>query len=814
MFANIAILRNVQNLDQLFTYEIPRKFGWIARPGRRVLVPFGTSGQVEGVIIECKTDLEAPSEFAIKKVRHVFDDQVYLSDRDLEVVDYMRAQYMCTYTEAIQLFLPSGTMTTQLKKYSITEKGMLHQAELNEREREIVSQIMSFDMLELSQIETSFSEKIKTQILSKLTAKKWLDLHYDYKDVVKDRYVEVVHVVGDLEAYLMSIPKRYTARIKLCEVLIENPIIEKIKLVKDYSISRTVIDKFIEEDLIEIEFKEDRRMPLFMASLESKKNIELNSEQREVYDEIIARFESGDQNDFLIHGITGSGKTEVYAELIEYMISKGKKTVLLVPEISLTPQIVSRFVSRFGDKRIALLHSKISNGEKHDQWKGIRQGDYDVIIGARSAVFTPSDDIGLIIIDEEHENSYRSEKRPRYETYDIAKLRMKLLGGILVAGSATPSLTSYYDAKRGKRDLLSLKKRFNNQSLPAMEIVDMRRELEEGNMSILSRRLFAAIESRLEKGEQSIIFLNRKGHSTFVSCRRCGYAMACPNCDVTLTYFKTEKTVKCNYCGYESYVPKKCPECESQYFKFFGVGTEKVEESLRKYFKNATIARMDRTTTSKKGSLEAMIADIETDKTDILIGTQMVTKGFDFKNVTLVGILSADLMFNFPSYQASERTYQLVNQVAGRGGRGEKASEVILQTYTPDHYAINIADYETFFKVEMNYREMRKYPPYFKLINLLVISKSENTAMSYAQKAHTFLYKNFLKKDLQNKLELYPTSPALLKKIDGQYRWQILIKCPPELLNMIMRYFKILEDEFIKIDACSLQIDLDARNIL
>ncbi len=814
MFANIAILRNAQNLDQLFTYEIPVKFEMIAHAGKRVLVPFGASGQVEGVIMACKPALEKSPEFAIKKVRHIFDDDVYLSERDLRVVDYMREHYMCTYTEAIQLFLPSGTMTNQLKKYSVTEDGLLHQGEFNDREREIVSQIMSFDELEFSQIETSFSEKIKTQILGKLTAKKWLNLRYDYQDVVKDRYVEEVHVVGDIEAYLLTIPKRYTARIKLCEVLIENRIIEKLKLIKAFKISRTVIDKFIEEDLIEIVLKEDRRMPSFMASLESKKDIDLNPEQQKVYDEIVKRFESGEQNDFLIHGITGSGKTEVYAELIEYMISKGKKTILLVPEISLTPQIVSRFVSRFGKERIALLHSKISNGEKHDQWKGIRRGEYDVIIGARSAVFAPSDDIGLIVIDEEHENSYRSEKRPRYETYEIAKLRMELSGGVLVAGSATPSLASYHDAKRGKRALLNLKKRFNNQALPVMEIVDMRRELEEGNMSILSRRLFAAIESRLEKGEQSIIFLNRKGHSTFVSCRSCGYTMSCPNCDVTLTYFKTEKSVKCNYCGYESYVPKKCPECESKYFKYFGVGTEKVEESLRNYFKNASIARMDRTTTSRKGSLEAMITDIETDKTDILIGTQMVTKGFDFKNVTLVGILSADLMFNFPSYQASERTYQLVNQVAGRGGRGEKSSEVILQTYTPDHYAINISDYEAFFDVEMDYRKIRRYPPYFKLVNLLVVSKSEKRAMQYAQKSYTFLYKNFLKKDLQNKLEIYPASPALLKKIDGQYRWQILIKCPPELLNKIIRYFKILEDEFIKIDACSLQIDLDARNIL
>lgn len=814
MFANIAILRNAQNLDQLFTYGIPEKYQTYVKAGMRVLVPFGNSGQVEGIIIECKDTLENPPEFTIKPLRHVFDDDVYLSELDLKVVDYIRGQYLCSYTEALQLFLPSGTMTNQLKRYRVTELGLSHKEELSDKELVIFSQIQAFDSLEFNQIEVSFSEKVKTQILGKLTAKNWLDLQYDYEDVVKDRYVEEIHVVGDLEAYLPTIPKRYTARVKLCELLIENPIIEKTKLVKTYKISRNVIDKFLEEGLVEIELKEDRRMPAFMTAIESKKNIALNEEQQNVYEQIIKAYEAGVQNDFLIHGITGSGKTEVYAELIDYMIQKGKKTILLVPEISLTPQIVSRFVSRFGKDRIALLHSKISNGEKHDQWKGIRRGDYDMIIGARSAVFAPTDDIGLVIIDEEHENSYRSEKRPRYETYEIAKLRASLTGALLVAGSATPALGSYYDAQIGKRQLLELKKRYNNQALPVMEIVDMRRELEEGNMSILSRRLFSAIEMRLERGEQSIIFLNRKGHSTFVSCRSCGFTMACPNCDVTLTYFKTEKSVKCNYCGYESFVPKKCPECESQYFKYFGVGTEKVEETLKKYFRNARIARMDRTTTSRKGSLEAMITDIETDKTDILIGTQMVTKGFDFKNVTLVGILSADLMFNFPSYQASERTYQLVNQVAGRGGRGEKPSEVILQTYTPDHYAINISDYEAFFDVEMKYREMRHYPPYFRLINLLITSKTENTAMQYAQKAHTFLIKNFLKKDLQNRIELYPASPALLKKIDGLYRWQILIKCPPDLLNLITRYFKILEEEFTKIEACGLQIDLDARNIL
>ncbi len=808
MYANIAILRNAQNIDQLYTYSISE--GDVV-PGRRVLVPFGTSGLVEGVVISMQ--VEAP-EFEVKDIKHVFDASISLSDFDLKVVDYIREKCLASYAETLQLFLPSGVVTTQIKKYRATQSGRESLDAMSDKDKNIFSQVISFDVLPFDKIETSQSPKAKAQNLSKMVAKGWLKLEYDYVESVKDRYLEQVELIGDINAYRSTIPQNHTSKLKFCDLLLESPVIDKRLLSKEHKINKSVLDRFIEDGVVRKTQIEDRRIPAYMNSFEDKSGICLNTSQKSVYDEIVTSYESGETDDFLIHGVTGSGKTEVYAELIENMIERGKKTVLLVPEISLTPQIVSRFASRFGKENIALLHSKISLGERHDQWKAIRQGDYQIIIGARSAVFAPSDDIGLIIIDEEHENTYRSEKRPRYETHDVALMRMRLLGGMVVSGSATPSLTAYYEAKNHKRKLLKLESRYNLSDLPELEIVDMRRELEDGNLSMLSRRLFSAIEERLQRGEQSIIFLNRKGHSTFVSCRSCGFTMACPNCDVTLTYFKSEKSVRCNYCGYESFVPKKCPSCESKYFKYFGVGTEKVEETLNAYFKEAVIARMDRTTTSRKGHLEEIIADVESEKVDILIGTQMVAKGFDFKNVTLVGILSADLMFNFPSFQAAERTYQLVTQVAGRSGRGEKPGEVILQTYTPDHYAINVSDYDSFYEIEMSYRQNRHYPPYVNLINLLISSKYDEEAKKYAEKAHVFLKRNFLKKDLQNKIELYPASPALLKKIDGQYRWQILIKCPPELLINITRYFKILEDEFRKIGACRIQIDLDARNIL
>lgn len=813
MFAEIIILRNAIELDKPFTYEIPSNFINRVKVGSRVLVSFGTSGYLEGIVWEISDAHSHDETVQIKKIHYVFHDGINLSEKMLACAKAIVKDTMCTYSEALQLFLPSGTLVTQKKYYS---KNLVFDFEnhiIKKNEQIILTELQSGEK-EFNNLGNTLKASAKKNALNRLLAIGAIELEYGYEQNVKERTVEWIVAEGDLVSYVSSIPKSHIAKIKLATYLIENPIVKRIEVQDKLKISKSVVDGFVSSGIIKIEEKDDLRMPIFMKSKFDKSGIALNREQQLIYDEIINRYESNLSNDFLIHGVTGSGKTEVYAELIQYTLNQGKKAILVVPEISLTPQIVARFASRFGEERIALMHSKISPGERYDQWKGIREGKFDIIIGARSAVFAPCDDIGIVIIDESHEPAYRSEKRPKYATYDVAKFRVDQNAGLIVSGSATPSVKEYFEAIEGKKYLVKLNQRFNDMKVPKLEIVDMRNELTSGNRSILSQRLYEAMAERLEKKEQIIIFLNRKGHSTFVSCRSCGFTLSCPNCDVTLTYFKGAKTVKCNYCNYETYVPKTCPKCESKYFKFFGVGTEKVEEQLLEIFPNARIARMDKTTTSRKGSVERIISEVEAEETDILIGTQMVAKGLDFRKVTLIGILSADLLLNLPQYQAAERAYQLFNQVAGRAGRGSLEGEVVLQTYSPDHYALNQDNYESFYEYEIAYRRALKYPPFYQLINLVFTSSKAEEAEAYAKRSHIYLNKKLLKKDLQNDIELYPANPALLKKIDNVYRWQILIKVKPERISETKSALKALEEHFFEVKGCKLSIDLDASNIL
>lgn len=814
MFAEVIVLRNTQSLDRPFTYSVPHAFEPKLKVGSRVLVPFGRSGHLEGIVIELTNHHNHDASVEIKAIHYLFNDLIFLTELDLKCAEFIREETLCSYSEAIQLFLPSNTLVKQIKCYEVNSAWQ-NTSEVKFKKNEmILLNALGKEKMNYETLCPDMKESLKKTALSRLLAIGILDLEYIYEQNVKNRTVEWVIVKGDLVGYLKTIQSNHTAKIKLANYLIEHPFVKRLELQEATKVSKNVIDGFESIGLIEIQVVDDLRLPVFMKSLEDKARIALNSEQQKIYSEIINDYENHINDDFLIHGITGSGKTEIYAELIQYVLEKGKKAILVVPEISLTPQIVARFASRFGEARIALIHSKISPGEKHDQWKGIRNGDYDIIIGARSAIFAPNDDVGIVIIDECHESAFRSEKRPKYHTYDIAKFRMQQTRGFVVSGSATPAIKDYYDALNDKRKLLKLNKRYNLQELPEIEIVDMRQELMAGNRSILSRKLHEAIENRLTLKQQTIIFLNRKGHSTFVSCRSCGFTLACPNCDVTLTYFKGEKTVKCNYCSYETFVPRKCPKCESKYFKFFGVGTEKVEESLNEIFPAARIARMDRTTTTKKGSIERIISEVEAEEVDILIGTQMVAKGFDFKKVTLIGILSADLLLNLPHYQASERAYQLFNQVAGRAGRGKDKGEVVLQTYVPDHYALNQLNYESFYHNEIRYREALKYPPFYHLISLMFTSLNVVDASTYAKKSYDFLSKKLFKKGLQNKVDLYPANPALLKKIDNKYRWQVIIKVTPDSLIEVKKELKILESHFEELKACKIAIDFDAANIL
>ena len=510
----------------------------------------------------------------------------------------------------------------------------------------------------------------------------------------------------------------------------------------------------------------------------------LTDEQEAALQQIDEAIENRRNEHFLIHGVTGSGKTEIYIRAAKKALDEGRGIIILVPEISLTGQIIERFLGNFGEDSVAVLHSRLSAGERYDQWQKIRKGQTRIVIGARSAAFAPVENLGLIVVDEEHESTYKSDFTPKYDTVEVAwrRLQDKDSQGVLVLGSATPSVVTYSRAKEGIYKLIELTKRYNEVSLPKTEIVDMRAEMKEGNRSVISRRLEEEMGRQLDAGRQVMLFLNRRGYSTFVSCRECGYVAKCPTCGLSLTYHKGgrggEGKLVCHYCGHEEPAPSVCPECGSTYVRYFGSGTEKIEETIRKLFPDRTADRLDLDSVKKKGELKKKLKDFEKGRTDILIGTQLIAKGLDFKNVGLVGIVSADVSLNIPDFRSPERAFQLITQAAGRAGRGDDEGHVIIQTYSPEHYAIVMAaehDYGQFFEAEEKFRRYMMYPPYSDLFQIVFTSRSQEAAREGAEKWHSRIGELLPEADKSN---LFPPQEAYMSKIRDTYRYSLVIKCP------------------------------------
>lgn len=486
---------------------------------------------------------------------------------------------------------------------------------------------------------------------------------------------------------------------------------------------------------------------------------------------------------FLLHGVTGSGKTEIYIRAAQQVLEQGRNVIVLVPEIALTGQIIDRFIGRFGSGKVAVLHSKLSLGERYDQWKKVRDGcdgDGQIVIGARSAVFAPLENIGLIVIDEEHETTYKSDHTPKYDTIEVALKRVqdKDNNGILLLGSATPSVVSYQRAQEGIYELLELTERYNKVVLPEVSIVDMREELKRGNRSIISSELCSKMKDTLEAGRQVILFLNRRGYSTFVSCRECGYVARCPGCGLSLTYHKAGGQAVCHYCGYHEPAPNKCPECGSKYIRYFGSGTEKLEEAVSDLFPEYAAERLDLDTVKRKGELTRKLKAFRSGKTQILIGTQIIAKGLDFRNVGLSGIVSADVSLNIPDFRSPERTFQLITQAAGRAGRGDSQGHVVIQTYSPEHYAVAFAsqhDYKGFFETEKQLRAYMGYPPYSDLFQIVFTAKREDAAKHGAESWYERIRGRMAREDQEM---VFPPQQAYLGKIKDIYRYSMLIKCP------------------------------------
>ena len=638
------------------------------------------------------------------------------------------------------------------------------------------------------------------------------------KDVnkrIQDKKINVVYLKKTIQEIDFDIETKVLKSEKQIKILNfvkknEGCTIPEIEMFTDCS--RAIANTLIKNGYLEVSEKKIERNPLQNKQIKNTSKLKLTEEQQNAFQQVSYAIDNNAYNQFLLYGVTGSGKTEVYLQLIDKVVKQDKTAIVLVPEISLTPQMLDRFISRFGKETIAVLHSKLSIGERHDEWKKIKEGKAKIVIGARSAIFAPVQNLGIIIIDEEHDSSYKSESSPKYNAKEIAKKIAKEENIPLLLGSATPDLSTYYKAQQREITILELTKRANNSSLPKVEIIDLKQELANGNRSMLSFELYQSIEENLKNKLQTILFLNRRGYSTFIMCRNCGYTVKCKNCNISMTYHSYENKLKCHYCGYEEKLVKTCPECGSDKIRYFGTGTQKLEQEIHKQFPQAKTIRMDVDTVTKKNSHEEILNKFKNEDVDILIGTQMVVKGHHFPKVTLVGVIAADSSLNIDDYRATERTFQILTQVAGRAGRENLPGKVVIQSYNPENFSIQNAqkqDYEEFYQTEIALRKQLKYPPFCDIIIIGFNSSSEEEIKKVANIAYEEVEKN-LNKD---EFKVFKPMPSPIDKIQNKYRWRIIIKgnMNEEANNVLNNLLKNIYDKDFK--NTKISIDVNPNNM-
>lgn len=633
---------------------------------------------------------------------------------------------------------------------------------------------------------------------------------------IQDKKINVVYLKKDTEEIEFDIEMgkiKSEKQKKILQFLKSNDGVTIPEIELFVGASRAIVKTLEKNGYIEIIEKKVERNPLANKEIEKTQNLQLTEEQENAFIKVKEKIYNNEYKEFLLYGVTGSGKTEVYLQLIGEVLKTNKTAIILVPEISLTPQMIDRFISRFNKEEIAVLHSKLSIGERYDEWNKIKDKKAKIIIGARSAIFAPTENIGIIIIDEEHDSSYKSEALPKYDAKEIAKKLAKENKCPLLLGSATPDIKTYYNAKNNKIEMLELTKRANNSKLPEVEIVDLKMELANGNRSMLSVKLHDEIEKNLRQKKQTILFLNRRGYSTFIMCRECGYTVKCKNCNISMTYHKTENKLKCHYCGYEEKLVTICPECNSTKIRYFGTGTQRLEQEINKIFPDAKTIRMDIDTVTKKNSHEEILNKFKNENIDILIGTQMVVKGHHFPNVTLVGVIAADSSLNIDDYRANERTFQILTQVSGRAGRENLDGHVIVQTYNPDNFSIICAkeqNYEMFYNTEIALRKQLNYPPFCDIIMIGFNSLSEKEIVECSKKVY-----NYLKNNLNaQEFTILKPMPSPIDKIQNKYRWRIIIKGnmtdeANSILNECLKEMYILNYKDTRIS-----IDINPNNMI
>ncbi|MGG1678768.1 primosomal protein N' [Neobacillus sp. NRS-1170] len=795
--AGVIVDVPTKQTDKSFDYLIPERWRETIRPGMRVIVPFGPRN-IQGFV----TEIKAESEFKqLREIIEPMDLEPVLNQELLELGNWLTENTLCFKIFAYQAMLPAALKAKYEKKVKLAP-GVI----LSDLPEGLQSYFEHKGML-------NWEEALKSGIVSILqreSAKRHLEVIYEVKERIKKKQVKYVQPLvppDRLKEEMDRLPGNAEKQKQVLAFFLEqNKTIELNQLVANLKISSATVKALIDKKLLTESEMEVYRDPYENRIFERTQPLPLTEDQAMAITPVLNAIETNSHDVFLLYGVTGSGKTEIYLQSIQQVIEKGQEAIVLVPEISLTPQMVNRFKGRFGDL-VAVLHSGLSAGEKYDEWRKIQRKEVKVVVGARSAIFAPFENLGIIIIDEEHETSYKQEEMPRYHAKEVAIERAKTYNCPVVLGSATPSLESFARSQKKVYQLLTLPNRMNKQTLPSVEIIDMREELRAGNRSMFSRKLFEMLKDRIEKKQQSVLFLNKRGHSSFVMCRDCGYVVNCPNCDISLTYHRAGGQMKCHYCGYETYVPKVCPECSSEYIRYFGTGTQKVEDELGKILPEAKVIRMDVDTTGKKGSHERLLKDFQDGKADILLGTQMIAKGLDFPNITLVGVLSADTMLHLPDFRSSEKTFQLLTQVSGRAGRHQLPGEVIIQTYTPEHYSIELAgkqDYDLFYQREMMIRKMHHYPPFYYLSLITVSHEQLMTVVSATENIV-----NYVRSQVSREAVVLGPAASPIPRINNRYRYQCLIKYKRE--PNLSAALKIVLDQHQKDAVKGLQVSIDVN---
>lgn len=796
MIAKVIVDIPSKSVDFTFDYIIPIRLQSMIQIGMRVIVPFGPR-TIQGYVMKITDQPDSNIDIKkLKEIKEIQDIKPELTEELIQFTEWYNNYFVTKRISMLEVMLPSAIKAKYTKVFSIEDTNALPETLAGKFDS---SGHYAFKAAQQNDDLTQIAPLLKQGIVSEVTL---LSQNVNKK---KQRAICVVEGFN-YDSVLNSLEKSKKQYELYAFLLDEQHRIVLLKDIEAMGYSKSSVDTLIRKGFVEKYDAVVERDPFETRVFEQDVKQHLTSDQQRAFESISEKIHAHEQCTYLLHGVTGSGKTEVYLQTIEEVLNLNRQAMMLVPEIALTPQMVLRFKRRFGDE-VAVLHSGLSKGERYDEWQKIRDGKARVSVGARSSVFAPFKNLGMIIIDEEHESSYKQEDYPRYHARDIAQWRSEYHQCPLILGSATPSLESFARAEKGVYELLSLPNRVNQQALPEVEIVDMREELNSGNRSMFSNQLRDAIQQRLDNQEQIVLFLNRRGYASFMLCRDCGHVPQCPNCDISLTYHKSTDQLKCHYCGHQEVPPNQCPNCESEHIRQMGTGTQRVEELLQEAFQEARIIRMDVDTTSRKGAHEKLLNDFGSGKGDILLGTQMIAKGLDFPNITLVGVLNADTMLNLPDFRASERTYQLLTQVAGRAGRHEKEGQVLIQTYNPDHYAIKDVqenDYTAFFQKEMNYRKIGKYPPYFFLINFTIAHKEMKKVMEASKHIHKILLQH-----LTDKALVLGPSPAALSRINNEYRFQILVKYKREpALHEALKYLDdYYHDQYLK-EKLSLKIDI------